>query len=106
MTKLENERLYRKHYQDFVEEFTYGEFLSFDESIESLRNLIQRLTPWRNLSQKPKSLADLNEPEVEADIARPTSGLLYESNNDPEATKLTIKPDDINDLTQEDGLNL
>jgi hypothetical protein len=57
-------------------------------------------------SPKPKSLADLNEPEVEAEVARSTSGLLYELDNDLDATKLKIKPDDANDLAQEDGLNL
>jgi hypothetical protein len=57
-------------------------------------------------SQKPKSLADLNEPEIEADTARPTEGLLYELANDPDATRLKIEPDDPDDLAQEDGLNL
>jgi hypothetical protein len=58
------------------------------------------------VSQKPKSLADLNEPEVEADSSRPNKGLLYELANDPDATKLTIEPDDSDDLSQEDSLSL
>lgn len=65
-----------------------------------------QLSDERNLSQKPKSLADLNEPEVEAEVARSTNGLLYELDNDSDATKLKIKSDDANNLAQEDGLNL
>ncbi|PSB59581.1 tetrahydrofolate dehydrogenase/cyclohydrolase catalytic domain-containing protein [Chamaesiphon polymorphus] len=58
------------------------------------------------VSQKPKSLADLNEPEVEAASSRPTEGLLYELANDPDATRLKIEPDDPDDLSQEDGLSI
>ncbi len=41
--KLGNNRLYREHYQDFVEDFTYGRSLSFDEAVASLSDLIRRL---------------------------------------------------------------
>lgn len=41
--KLVNNRLYREHYQDFVEDFTYGRSLSFDEAVASLSDLIRRL---------------------------------------------------------------
>jgi predicted nucleotidyltransferase component of viral defense system len=118
--KLGNNSLYREHYRQFVEEFTYGESLSFDEAIASLSELTARLTsldrsviaspsPTQTqlqMSQKPKSLADLSEPEVEADSSRPTEGLLYELANDPDATRLKIDPDDPDDLSQEDGLSL
>ena len=63
-----------------------------------------RFSAERALNQKPKSLADLNEPEVEADIARPTEGLLYELANDSNAIKLTQI--DSNDLSNEDELSL
>lgn len=41
--KLGGNQLYRKHYRQFVEDFAYGESLSFDEAIDSLKNLIDRL---------------------------------------------------------------
>ena len=41
--KLDNNRLYREHYQDFVEDFTYGRSLSFDEAVASLSDLTRRL---------------------------------------------------------------
>ncbi len=43
VAKLGGNQLYREHYRGFVEDFTYGESLSFDEAIDSLRNLIDRL---------------------------------------------------------------
>jgi methylenetetrahydrofolate dehydrogenase (NADP+) / methenyltetrahydrofolate cyclohydrolase len=90
------------------EDLSNGKYLSSD----SLTSQVQKLelnSPIQaqlKVSQKPKSLADLNEPEVEADSPRLTEGLLYELANDPDATKLTIKPDDPDDLFQEDGLSL
>lgn len=41
--KLRSNHLYREHYREFVGDFTYGESLAFDEAIDSLRNLIDRL---------------------------------------------------------------
>ena len=43
VAKLGSNQLYREHYREFVGDFTYGESLSFDEAIASLRNLIDRL---------------------------------------------------------------
>ena len=43
VAKLGINQLYREHYREFVGDFTYGESLSFDEAINSLRNLIDRL---------------------------------------------------------------
>jgi predicted nucleotidyltransferase component of viral defense system len=45
--KLGGNQLYREHYRGFVEDFTYGESLAFDEAIDSLRNLIDRLKFWQ-----------------------------------------------------------
>lgn len=90
------------------DDLSNGNYLSSD----SLTSQVQKLelnSPIQaqlKVSQKPKSLADLNEPEVEADVDRPTEGLLYELANNPDATKLTIKPDDPDDLSQEDSLSL
>lgn len=119
--KLGNNPLYREHYRQFIEEFTYGESLPFDKAIVSLKDLTDRLTGSERsitskqlltddrsqVSQKPKSLADLNEPEVGVDSSRPTEGLLYELNNDPEATKLTaVESDDSDNLSEENELSL
>jgi hypothetical protein len=78
--------------------------LNRDSSAKRPRQRAQSQAQFQ-ASQKSKSLADLNEPEVEAEVERPTEGLLYKLDNDPDATRLKIKPDDPNDLSQEDGLN-
>jgi methylenetetrahydrofolate dehydrogenase (NADP+) / methenyltetrahydrofolate cyclohydrolase len=88
------------------EDLSNGNYLSSD----SLTSQVQKLelkSPIQaqlKVSQTPKSLADLNEPEVEADSHRPTEGLLFELDNDSDATKLTQI--DSNDLSNEDGLSL
>ena len=43
VAKLRGNQLYRQHYRDFVEDFAYGESLAFDEAIDSLSSLINRL---------------------------------------------------------------
>ena len=45
--KLGGNQLYRKHYREFVEDFAYGESIVFDEAIDSLRDLIDRLKFWQ-----------------------------------------------------------
>lgn len=87
------------------EDLSNGSYLTSDSltsqvqklELSSLKEVSSERSPNQaqfKVSQKPKSLADSNEPEVESDISRPTEGLLYELDNDPDATKLKIKPDE------------
>jgi predicted nucleotidyltransferase component of viral defense system len=52
MNKLGGNPLYREHYRQFVEDFAYGESLSFDRAVESLSDLTKRLVK----SEKPSNL--------------------------------------------------
>jgi predicted nucleotidyltransferase component of viral defense system len=48
--KLGTNKLYARHYQDFVESLAYGQSPSFDEAIKCLNQLTERLQPLQNKS--------------------------------------------------------
>lgn len=60
--KLGENKLYKQHYQSFVEDFTYGKPLLFDTAIESLSGLVDRLSDFQG------SIYNLSEADSRCDI--------------------------------------
>jgi hypothetical protein len=51
VNKLGGNQFYRESYRDFVEELTYGESLSFEQAIETLSLLSDRLCIGQQLEE-------------------------------------------------------
>jgi hypothetical protein len=74
MNKLGGNPLYREHYRQFVEDFAYGESLSFDRAVESLSDLTKRLVKSKKTSNLQQQLnADLiiKEPKSSSEQLKP-----------------------------------
>jgi hypothetical protein len=65
--KLGKNKLYQQHYQNFVEDFTYGKPLLFDTAIESLGGLVDRLSNSQVSIYNRSETADLSEIDEESE---------------------------------------
>jgi predicted nucleotidyltransferase component of viral defense system len=65
--KLGENKLYQQHYQNFVEDFTYGKPLLFDTAIESLSGLVDRLSNFQASIYSESEIANLSDIDEESE---------------------------------------
>jgi predicted nucleotidyltransferase component of viral defense system len=74
MERFDKDNIYQEHYRQFVEDFAYGESLSFDRAVESLSDLTKRLVESEktsNLQQRLNADLIIKEPNSSSEELKP-----------------------------------